>query len=76
MRGGSKNALLRWERFRKEGLSQYAARRNSAMQRWAALPALGPSPFLPLLCLCFSRQGACRPPPPGSILFLPVSRSV
>lgn len=33
MPGGQKAASARWEAFKKNGLSQYAARRNNAMLR-------------------------------------------
>lgn len=34
MPGGQKAAHARWEAFKKNGLSQYAARRNNAMLRY------------------------------------------
>ena len=36
MPGGQKAAHARWEAFQKNGLSQYAARRNNAMLRCSA----------------------------------------
>lgn len=35
MPGGQKAGYARWEAFKKNGLSQYAARRNNAMLRYS-----------------------------------------